>query len=188
MRASPKSAILTSPRLLTRTFAGLRSRCSTMLVWRKSKPCSSCDIKPCADRQQNGDGRQRKKELWLNSGDGFQLSLDWIRYDHRLYIKMDDMTAAEKWSQSVLIAGFICSNVNLSVNLLSDWQLRLNHDWTSLLQLPPWSPQCRLWLQIMSWSGFKIWLHFWTYTLSIFIYSPQFWLVDPVKRCRDMLW
>lgn len=50
MRPSPKSAILTSPRLLTRMFSGFRSRCSTMFVCRKSSPRSSCCITSCTHR------------------------------------------------------------------------------------------------------------------------------------------
>lgn len=53
MRASPKSAILTSPRLLTRMFSGFRSRCSTMFVCRKSNPRRSCCITSCTDREQH---------------------------------------------------------------------------------------------------------------------------------------
>lgn len=66
IRASPKSAILTSPRLLMRTFSGFRSRCSTMFMCRKSRPCSNCCITSWEQHGSNYDSIS-SCELWLQS-------------------------------------------------------------------------------------------------------------------------
>lgn len=44
-RARPKSASLSSPRLLIKRFCGLRSRCSTRFSWQNAVPLSSWNMK-----------------------------------------------------------------------------------------------------------------------------------------------
>lgn len=64
--ARPKSAILISPRLLTRMFSGFKSRCRTRFVCRKSSPRSSCCI--TSYRQQcNGYFHAFGAGMWLQT-------------------------------------------------------------------------------------------------------------------------
>jgi hypothetical protein len=62
-RASPKSPILSSPRLLMRRFWGLRSRWRTRLSWQYAMPCRGCKLGLVMKKVGRG-GKGRTLRSW----------------------------------------------------------------------------------------------------------------------------